>query len=318
MVDERMTRRGFLNRSLRTGSGVALASALTAASAQGGSGGIHVACNSYSWMVFYQREGRDFNQSLDAGLADVAASGLDGYEPGVGGTGEIDRLAPLLKKHGLAMRSLYVNSELHEADKAKASIASVLSVAQKAKSVGTRIIVTNPSPLQWGGPKNKNDAQLKTQAAALNELGAKLKAMGLTLAYHNHDMELREAAREFHHMMLGTDPANVTLCLDAHWVYRGAGNSQVALFDIVKLYGGRVSELHLRQSRDGVWSETFGAGDIDYAALADALRAHQVRPHIVLEQAVEQGTPQTMKSVVAFRKSTQYVRRLFAELGEKA
>ena len=318
MANREMTRRGFLNRSVLAGSGMALAPILATVPAQAGSERLHVACNSYSWTVFYQREGRDFNESLDAGLADVAASGLDGYEPGVGGAAEIDRLAPLLDKHGLEMRSLYVNSTLHEADRAKASIAEILTVARKAKSVGTRIIVTNPSPIQWAGPRNKNDVQLKTQAAALNELGAALKAMGLTLAYHNHDMELREAAREFHHMMLGTDPENVTLCLDAHWVYRGAGNSQVALFDIVRLYGARVSELHLRQSRDGVWSETFGPGDIDHAALADALRAHQVRPHIVLEQAVEKGTPQTMKSVEAFQQSTQQVRRLFAGLGEKA
>jgi len=318
MADRQMTRRGFLNRSFLTGGAVALSQGLVPVPARAQSGRIHVACNSYSWTVFYQREGRDFNQSLDAGLADVAASGLDGYEPGIGGAAEIDRLAPLLKKHGLAMRSLYVNSDLHEPDKAQASIENVLAVAEKARTVGTRIIVTNPSPLQWGGPRNKDDIQLKTQAAALNELGAKLKAMGLTLAYHNHDMELREAAREFHHMMLGTDPKNVTLCLDAHWVYRGAGNSQVALFDIVKLYGGRVSELHLRQSQDGVWSETFGPGDIDYVALADALREHKVRPHIVLEQAVEQGTPKTMKSVPAFRASTEYVRGGFAGLGQKA
>ncbi len=314
MAYRRMTRRGFLNRTVLASGAVALSPMLAIARANG----LHVACNSYSWAVFYQREGRNFNESLDVGLADVAASGLDGYEPGVGSAAEIDRLAPLLKKHALEMRSLYVNSELHEPDKAKASIASVLAVAQKAKTVGTRIIVTNPSPIQWSGPKNKDDTQLRSQAAALNELGAKLKGMGLTLAYHNHDMELREAAREFHHMMLGTDPKNVSLCLDAHWVYRGAGNSQVALFDIVKLYGGRISELHLRQSRDGVWAETFGQGDIDHAALAEALAGHKIRPHIVLEQAVEKGTPQTMKSVEAFKLSTQYVRELFTGLGKKA
>jgi len=318
MVNQPMTRRGFLNRSLLASGAVALSPALIASAAQVRSTGLHVACNSYSWAVFYQREGRNFGESLDAGLADVAASGLDGYEPGVSSAAEIDRLAPLLTKHGLEMRSLYVNSVLHEPDKAKASIADVLAIAQKAKSVGTRIIVTNPSPIGWGGPANKNDTQLKTQAAALNELGAKLKGMGLTLAYHNHDVEMREAAREFHHMMVGTDPENVTLCLDAHWVYRGAGNSQVALFDIVKLYGARVSELHLRQSRDGVWAETFGQGDIDYAALADALGEHNVRPHVVLEQAVEKGTPKTMKSVEAFKQSTRHVRRLFTGLGEKA
>ena len=115
--------------------------------------------------------------------------------------------------------------------------------------------MTNPSPIRWGGPQSKTDDQLKLQARLLSQLGARLSDLGLVLAYHNHDAELRHAAREFHHMMLGTDPSTVTLCLDAHWIYRGSGNSSVALFDVLKLYGPRISELHLRQSRDGVWTE---------------------------------------------------------------
>jgi inosose dehydratase len=230
----------------------------------------------------------------------------------VGGLQQIEQMTPLLKKHGLEMRSLYVNSTLHDAGQADKSIEEVVAAAEKAKSVGTRIIVTNPSPLRWGGPENKTDDQLKTQAAAMNKLGGRLRQMGLTLAYHNHDIELRNAAREFHHMMVGTDPANVTLCLDAHWVYRGAGNSQVALFDVLELYGPRVSELHLRQSQDGVWTEVFGPGDIDYERLAGHLLKIGVKPLLVLEQAVENGSPNTMKAVEAFRRSTQYTRQLFA------
>jgi len=312
MAHQRTTRREFLRDTVLTTGALAASPALLNSIAQAQSEGLHVACNSYSWAVFFGREGRDFNKSLDAGLAEVAASGLDGFEPGAGDPGQIDRLAPLLKKHKLQMRSLYVNSLLHEREKAEASIASVLAVAKRAKATGTRIIVTNPSPIAWGGAQNKSDDQLKVQARALDELGAKLKDMGLILAYHNHDIELRHAAREFHHMMVGTDPANVTLCLDSHWVYRGAGNSQVALFDILELYGSRITELHLRQSHEGVWAETFGAGDIDYGRLAGRLGELGVCPHIVLEQAVEKGTPHTMNPVEAFRKSTQAVRRLFA------
>jgi inosose dehydratase len=272
---------------------------------------LHVACNQYPWAVFYGREGKDFGASLDAALGEVAASGIDGFEPGVGGLKQIERIVPLLKKHGLDMRSLYVNSVLHERKRADKSIAEVLAAAAGAKAAGTRIIVTNPSPIAWGSEQNKNDEQLGTQAEALNRLGAKLREMDLTLAYHNHDIELREAAREFHHMMIGTDPENVTLCLDAHWVYRGAGNSQVALFDVVKLYGDRITELHLRQSKEGVWTETFGPGDIDYPRLADELLKIGVRPLIVLEQAVEAKSPNTMTALEAFKRSTAYTRRVF-------
>ena len=136
--------------------------------------------------------------------------------------------------------------------------------------------------------------------------------MGLILAYHNHDIELRNAAREFHHMMVGTDPANVTLCLDAHWVYRGAGNSQVALFDVLELYGPRVSELHLRQSQNDIWTEAFGPGDIDYERLAGHLLKIGIKPLLVLEQAVENGSPNTMKAVEAFRSGTGALASLHA------
>lgn len=273
---------------------------------------LHLATNAYSWHVFYQREGRNFAADLDAGLREVVASGLDGFEPGAGGTEDVRQLLPLLEKHRLEMRSLYVTSTLHEPADADRSLGQILEVARLVKPAGTKIIVTNPNPIRWGGAENKSDAQLRTQSAALNRLGQELAASGLTLAYHYHDIELRQAAREFHHMLAGTDPRYVTLCLDAHWMYRGAGNSQVALFDVVELYGHRVSELHLRQSHQGVWSETLGPGDIDYEALAAALARKQVRPHLVLEIAVEAGTPKTLDPVEAHRQSAAYARRVFA------
>jgi inosose dehydratase len=308
MANRGSSRRQFLKMAALA-TGLAAIPRVQAAVAGATGGKLHIACNQYVWGVFYQREGREFGASLDAGLAEVAASGLDGFEPG--GAEQIDPMTPLLKKHGLEMRSLYVNSTLHDAALADRSIEEILAAAAKAKVFGTRIIVTNPSPLQWGGPQNKTDEQLDTQAKAMDKLGAALRKMGLTLAYHNHDIELRNAAREFHHMMVGTDPANVTLCLDAHWVYRGAGNSQVALFDILELYGSRISELHLRQSRGNVWTETFGPGDIDYGRLADHLKKIGVKPLLVLEQAVESGSSNTMKAVEASRASVLYARQLF-------
>jgi inosose dehydratase len=313
MANQASSRREFLRDVVLTAGLASAAPGVMTQVAKAASGRLHVACNQYPWGVFYARENKDFNASLDSGLAELAASGLDGFEPLVTDQAQIDRLAPLLKKHGLEMRSLYVNSALHEPDQAEKSIAEVLAIAGKAKTVGTRIIVTNPSPIRWGGPEDKDDKQLTTQAKALNTLGAQLGQMSLTLAYHNHDIELRNAAREFHHMMVGTDPDHVSLCLDAHWVYRGAGNSQVALFDVLKLYGPRVTELHLRQSENGVWTEVFGPGDIDYRRLAEALLKINIKPLLVLEQAVEGGSPNTMKAVEAFRRSARQVRRIFAD-----
>jgi len=275
---------------------------------------MHIACNEYPWTVFYQTEKRDFNANLEAGLGEVARSGVQGYEPLATSPEQVDHLVSLLKKHNLEMRSLYVNTLLHDPAKAEESIETVLAIAQRASKTGTTIIVTNPSPIRWGGTENKDDTQLRLQGTSLEKLGKELRAMGLTLAYHNHDIELRKSAREFHHMLAGTDPEYVKFCLDSHWVYRGSGDSSVALFDVVTLYASRIVEVHLRQSVDGIWSETFGEGDIDYPALVQKLKEAGVKPHLVLEQAVEEGTPRSLDAVESHRRSLEYATRVFAPL----
>jgi inosose dehydratase len=311
MLKSRLSRRQFLQTTaIASGSLILGAQPVTGAKPKNK---LHLACNQYPWIVYYQRDNKNFSEMLDTGLGELASCNLDGYEPILNTPQDVDRLAPLLKKHNLELRSFYVNSTLHDAQQAEKSIKDIVTVAKKAKQIGTKIVVTNPSPIRWGGAENKNDAQLIVQAQAMNDLGRELKANGLILSYHNHDIELRNAAREFHHMMAGTDPRYVTLCLDTHWIYRGAGNSQVALFDVLKLYGSRISELHIRQSIDNIWSETVSAGDIDYPRLAKYLLRINVKPHLVLEQAVENGTPKTMSTLDAFKQSSAYCRQVFAE-----
>jgi len=301
-----MKRRSFL----ATTSAMAISSAVAREAAQQT---LHIATNTYPWGTFAGRGGKAFTLHSDEALADIAATGLQGYEPSVKSAAEFAGLSERLKANGLEMRSIYVNSTLHEADQAKSSIAEVLNIARQAVESGVKIVVTNPSPIKWGGGTSKNDAQLLTQSAALNELATELGKLGLTLAYHNHDSELKEGAREFHHMLTATDPALVKFCLDAHWVFRGCGDSQVALFDAVEHYGSRIVELHLRQSEKGIWTEVFSAaGDIDYARLARWLQSRQMRPHLVLEQAVEKATPKTLDAMEAHRKSREQSARLFA------
>jgi len=302
-----MDRRAFLASTAVTG----LAAAARAATVSG-AGPLQVATNTYPWGTFASRDGGTFTVHSDEALATIASAGFSGYEPAVNDVKELDGLAARLEAHDLDMRSLYVNSSLHDESAAAASIEQVVAIARRALEIGTRIIVTNPSPIRWMGPENKTDAQIRSQAIALDRLGRELRALGITLAYHNHDAELRLGAREFHHMLTATDPANVTFCLDAHWVFRGCGDSQVALFDVLEHYGERIVELHLRQSRGGVWTEVFSAdGDVDYARLSAWLQTHNVKPRLTLEQAVEKGSPKTVDAVTAHRQGLAVVRDVF-------
>ncbi len=265
---------------------------------------LHIATNTYPWLTFAKRKGETVTLHSDELLGSIASTGVSGYEPVIGKPEEFDVLGDRLKSNGLEMRSIYVVSTLHERGSAAESLESVLAIGQRAVEAGVKIIVTNPSPVAWGQPNGKSDEHLKIQSEAMDRLGEKLGKIGLTLAYHNHDVELELGAREFHHMLTATNPDFVKFCLDAHWVFRGCGDSEVALFDVVSHYHDLIVELHLRQSVDGIWTEVFPVeGDIDYGRLFRFLKEKGNLPHLVLEQAVEAKTPDTMDAVAAHRES---------------
>jgi inosose dehydratase len=315
-----MTRSSPTRREFLADAGLAAAAVLCSGVSVGAAAQpddkLHVSINQWSVGAIRGRDKQHAGISFDAELAALAAGDINGLEPGLGSADQVDGLFAQLSKHGLQLRSIYTGSSVVDPANVDNEVKRIVALAKRAKEVGTKIIVTNPSPLP--NRQGKTDEQLRTQAAALNKLGHELAALGVTLAFHNHDVEMNFAAREFHHMMLGTDADALSLCLDAHWVYRGAGHSQVALFDVLKLYGARVSELHLRQSTENVWSEAFGDGDIDYRALVKKLRAAGACPLLVLEQGPEAKTPQTMVPEEAHRRSVRYVREVFADFAPRA
>lgn len=265
-----------------------------------------IATNTYPWLTFARLEKKPFEIHSEELLSQINSTGIGGYEPIINSADEFEGLGDRLKKHNLEMRSIYVNSILHDPKKSDQSIEDVLKIAKTARKMGVQIIVTNPTPIKWGGMEDKNDKQLRFQAKSLDLLGAELRKLGIALAYHNHDAELRQGGREFHHMLTATNPDNVKLCLDAHWVFRGCGDSEVAVFDALHHYHSRIVELHLRQSQNGIWTESFTTqGDIDYQRMFEFLATKKIMPHFVLEQSIEEKTDLKNSSVKAHEVSYQ-------------
>jgi inosose dehydratase len=248
-------------------------------------------------------------------MAEAAAAGIEYWEPFLRGAGDLEARLATAERAGLGIRSAYFGARMHEKTAADEARRHLVAIATEARGTTLSTIVANPDPIRWGGLEDKTDAQLAYQAGVLAEFGAILHEASLTLCYHTHDAEMRQAAREFHHMLLATPSGTVRLALDAHWVWRGAGNSMLALLDIVRLYGARIGLVHLRQSRDGIWAETVEGGDIDYRALAAAIADAGVRPLLTIEHAVEAGTASTLSEREAHRRSAHYIRELFARPG---
>ncbi len=271
-----------------------------------------ISANGYNWITFYNRSGKKWGENWDDCLREFSLTGIQGFEPSLQDVKELQDLVPYLEKYEIQIPSFYVGSLMHTEEDAKKSIKTILELATKAKSLGTKIIVTNPNPITWGSEQLKNDEQLLCQSTHLEQLGKSLREMDIKLAYHTHDVELKAGAREFHHVLQNTSPENLRFCMDVHWMYRGSGNSQLAVFDTLKMYGDRIISFHLRQSKDGIWTEAFQTdGDIDYVRFAKEIKKMGINAHLVIEQCLEENTPNTMDVVQAHQINLKEINKLF-------
>ena len=182
-------------------------------------------------------------------------------------------------------------------------MAKILAAAKVCQQAGFQVISCNADPIG----REKTDEELKTQAAALSELGEGLNALGMKLGVHHHMPEMANHAREFHYNFDHTKPEVVGFCYDVHWVWKGG----VMPLDALKQYGDRVVTWHLRQSRDGIWWEDLDTGDVDYAAVAKYAKAHNLARRFSVELAIEGGTKITRSVVENHRRSREFVRRVF-------
>jgi inosose dehydratase len=227
-------------------------------------------------------------------LGDIAlAAGLEAWEPFLPEESCVPMWQDLIAKHGLQMPSAYLGGILHEGD-AQQIVENAVAQAAAAKPLGVRIVVSNPNPIAWGSPEDKSDSQLRFQADVLKKIGAGLKAQGQRLAYHTHDPEMRCGAREFTHMMRAVEPELMGFCFDVDWIYRGCGTSQVAVEDIMGMYGHRIVSLHLRQSHGGIWTEYLPESDIDHSPVWQFLKIQGFDGPAIIETAFEEGTPRAL------------------------
>ncbi len=262
-----------------------------------------VGSNIYGWGQYAERDKKKLDvEEVISALRDTGYDCLESFM-NVERPDENARFAEQLKAKGLQPVSIYTGARLHEADKAGAVVAKIRAAAKVCHGAGFQVISCNADPIR----REKTDEELKTQAAALSELGEGLNALGLKLGVHHHMPEMANHAREFHYDFDHTKPTVVGWCYDVHWVWKGG----VMPLDGLRQYGDRVVTWHLRQSRDGVWWEDLDTGDVDYAAVAEYAKAHNLPRRFTVELAIEPGTRITRSVVENHRRSREFVRKVF-------
>lgn len=147
-----------------------------------------------------------------------------------------------------------------------------------AVAIGAKVIAMSAAPPFISGrlgvaTRAAFDAWLPELAA----LGAKCRAAGLTLAYHNHWwdlMPLDGGESPLDIILRSIAPGDLAIELDLAWCWYGG----VAPLDLLVRLGPRVSSMHFKdidRSRGKTITDhavTIGSGEMGYAALLPRLR----------------------------------------------
>ena len=137
------------------------------------------------------------------------------------------------------------------------------------------------------------DAACKT-GALLNDIGAQLKAEGITLGYHNHHREFQVFNGQYAlDLMYGNaDPENLKVELDCYWAHVAG----VDVVEYVRKYGKRNFLLHMKDRKpndadkiaQGIYECTeVGSGVVDFKSVIALAKEFGTQWYVVEQESFD-------------------------------
>jgi inosose dehydratase len=269
---------------------------------------------------------------LETCLAEAKLAGYDGMELGNKFPREPAALQKTMARHGLRVVSGWYSANLlgRSVDDEWAAMASHLSLL--AACDATAMVFAETTGCVHGD-RNAKLAMRRTLAPAeiadlgkrMSQLGSRMAARGVRLAYHHHMGTVIQTEAEIDALMAATTQ-DVGLLLDTgHLTYAGGDPLRVA-----KRHGTRIVHVHCKDVRraelaaakaadlsflEAVLSGVFtvpGDGTIDYPPILAALKAADYRGWLVVE--AEQD-PARAHPLTYARKGHDYLRQTAAAAG---
>jgi inosose dehydratase len=269
---------------------------------------------------------------LETCLAEAKVAGYDGMELGNKFPREATVLQATMARHRLRVVSGWYSANLlsRSVDDEWAAMASHLSLL--AACGATEMVFAETTGCVHGD-RNAKLAARRTLAPAeiadlgtrMSQLGARMAARGVHLAYHHHMGTVIQTEAEIDALMAATTP-DVGLLLDTgHLTYAGGDPLRVAM-----RHAMRIKHVHCKDVRsialasaktddlsflDAVLAGVFtvpGDGAIDYPSILAALRATDYRGWLVVE--AEQD-PARAHPLTYARKGHDYLRQAAALAG---
>ncbi len=252
-------------------------------------------------------------QDPDATLKAISEIGYKEVEAGLG---DLDKLSPLLEKHGLACRSVHLESGLITGEGEKPEGMTLESALDDLKKHGIQFV-----GCPYSGPQKGPD-EYKRVSDSMNHAGEEAQKRGMQFFYHHHAYEFggEPGKRAWDYYLEYWNPKLVALEIDVFWM-SVAGQDPA---EQIRKFGNRVIALHLKDKAFGTpvhydqdmppYSfKEVGTGVVDFPAVLRAAERAGVK-HYFVEQDETPGDPIaslriSYKNLRSMRLSAQEPRR---------
>ena len=232
-------------------------------------------------------------------LARLAQMGYTGAEAASYSDGQFSGLSPeafkaALNKAGLEFTSSHTTRLLSSEEFASGDFTAALAWWDKCieahKKAGVPRLVMSYSQ------KLNTEAELKTMAAYLNEIGRRCNQAGIRFGYHNHAHEFEKVAGTtmMDYFIANTDPQNVFIEMDVYWAVVGGA----APVEYMQKYPGRFELLHIKDKK-----EIGQSGMVGFDAIFRNFKKAGTTAFVV--EMEEASTPNILKGL---RESALYLR----------
>jgi sugar phosphate isomerase/epimerase len=264
-----------------------------------------IVVGAHPWVYAATQPGYDITPVLPQIFADMRYAGMDGIElmhTALRPEDAVERIGQLGQEHQLPVIGTSFGGAMWDRRQHQAVLEDAELIIPRLAKLGGRTLGVSVGPVKWGSGTRKTPDQLDAQAELLAKIFALCKRHGVVPNLHNHTYEVENDL----HDLKGTLARlpGTKLGPDLNWLLRG-GVDPVAF---LRQYGPQIVFLHLRdQYKDGRWSEALGEGDMDYPAIAAALREIRFQGDAVIELAHERDFKPTRPLRESLKISRQFV-----------
>jgi sugar phosphate isomerase/epimerase len=213
---------------------------------------------------------------------DLGFTAIEGGAPG--------RMAPDDYLKALAARGLKLVSTGADYNRLKTNPDAVV---EQARKLGAKYVMCAWIPHDKGHFSEKN---AREAIEVFNNVGAKLKAVGITFTYHCHGFEFQPFGDGtlFDLMMTETKPEIVSFQMDVFWAAQGGADPT----KLLEKYGSRFKTMHVKDLRKGAAknltggapdedSVAIGEGEINWPAVLKAAQRAGVEYYFIEDEAKE-------------------------------